>query len=337
MTAPTTQRLTRSPRLMPALGRGVLTGIGKRPSPGAPLPGTRLLLPAARIDAGRVVRYARVCGFRETDPLPLTYPHILGFPLAARLMGDRAFPLPLLGLVHTGIEITQHRALRPHDRPELTVAIPRLLPHRRGTEAEVVTEARIDGELVWTDRSTYLARHRTAEAPEAAEAGHGADASGAAETGGARESAPAPESSQSASPAPESAAPEASAPDARASRGDGADGLPAAAVWQLPAGLGRHHAAVSGDYNPIHLHPLTARPLGFPRAIAHGMWTFARCVAETDASSAERVTVRAEFKAPVLLPSTVVYHRLGAAFELRGGRDGSRLHLTGTVTTPAGA
>ncbi|MBQ0987459.1 hypothetical protein KBZ10_23650 [Streptomyces sp. F63] len=312
---PTTQRLTRSPRLMPALGRGVLTGIGKRPSPGAPLPGTRLLLPAVRIDAGRVARYARVCGFRETDPLPITYPHILGFPLAARLMGDRAFPLPLLGLVHTGIEITQYRALRPHDRPELTVGIPRLLPHRRGTEAEVVTEARIDGEPVWTDRSTYLARHRTPD-DDGRPAGTGGPETGTAETGPAR--------------APEPAG-------AGASGGAGAEGLPAAAVWELPAGLGRRHAAVSGDYNPIHLHPLTARPLGFPRAIAHGMWTFARCVAEAGLPGGEPVTVRAEFRAPVLLPSTVVLGRRGPAFELRGGRDGSRLHLTGTVTPPGGA
>ncbi|KNE81205.1 MaoC/PaaZ C-terminal domain-containing protein [Streptomyces xinghaiensis] len=300
---------------MPALVRGVLTGIGKRPSTGAPLPGARLLLPAARIDTGRVLRYARVCGFRETDPLPITYPHILGFPLAARLMGDRAFPLPLLGLVHTGIEITQHRALHPHDRPELTVGIPRLLPHRRGTEAEVVTEARIDGEPVWTDRSTYLARHRTPEPGSTPEPG------GAPEPGRTDE--------------PDGAPGESRGPDA--SRGAGAEVLPSVAEWQLPADLGRRHAAVSGDYNPIHLHPLTARPLGFPRAIAHGMWTFARCVAETDASSAERVTVRAEFRAPVLLPSTVVFGRLGSAFELRGGRDGSRLHLTGTVTTPGGA
>ncbi|MZE78225.1 MaoC/PaaZ C-terminal domain-containing protein [Streptomyces xinghaiensis] len=300
---------------MPALGRGVLTGIGKRPSAGATLPGTRLLLPAARIDTGRVLRYARVCGFRETDPLPITYPHILGFPLAARLMGDRAFPLPLLGLVHTGIEITQHRALRPHDRLELAVGIPRLLPHRRGTEAEVVTEARIDGEPVWTDRSTYLARHRTAEPGGAPETG------GAPEPGRTTEPGGAPGGGRGPDP----------------SRGSGTEVLPSVAEWELPADLGRRHAAVSGDYNPIHLHPLTARPLGFPRAIAHGMWTFARCVAETDPPSAEPVTVRAEFRAPVLLPSTVVFGRLGSAFELRGGRDGSRLHLTGTVTTSGGA
>ena len=36
---------------------------------------------------------------------------------------------------------------------------------------------------------------------------------------------------------------------------------------------------VSGDRNPIHMHELTAKAFGFPRAIAHGMWTKARCLA----------------------------------------------------------
>ena len=43
--------------------------------------------------------------------------------------------------------------------------------------------------------------------------------------------------------------------------------------------IGRRYGAVSGDRNPIHLYPLTARLFGFRRAIAHGMWTKARCLA----------------------------------------------------------
>ncbi|UUZ58947.1 MaoC/PaaZ C-terminal domain-containing protein [Nocardioides sp. B-3] len=34
--------------------------------------------------------------------------------------------------------------------------------------------------------------------------------------------------------------------------------------WKLPADLGRTYAGVSGDHNPIHLYPLTAKALGFP-------------------------------------------------------------------------
>ena len=49
--------------------------------------------------------------------------------------------------------------------------------------------------------------------------------------------------------------------------------------WRLGGDLGRRYAAVSGDHNPIHLYPLTAKAFGFKRQIAHGMWSKARCVA----------------------------------------------------------
>ncbi len=55
--------------------------------------------------------------------------------------------------------------------------------------------------------------------------------------------------------------------------------LPWRAQWRLPAELGRRYAAAAGDVNPIHLTPVAARAFGFPRAIAHGMWTHARVLA----------------------------------------------------------
>lgn len=105
--------------------------------------------------------------------------------------------------------------------------------------------------------------------------------------------------------------------------------------WELPAGTGRAYATVSGDRNPIHLSPLTARALGFPRAIAHGMYTAARALADVGAARGDAFTWAAEFAAPVLLPSTpdvrVVPDADGHAFTVWHPRTG-RLHLTGTVT-----
>ena len=43
--------------------------------------------------------------------------------------------------------------------------------------------------------------------------------------------------------------------------------------FRAPAGLGRRYGFISGDVNPIHMSDLTARAFGFPRAIAHGMWS----------------------------------------------------------------
>jgi len=81
------------------------------------------------------------------------------------------------------------------------------------------------------------------------------------------------------------------------------------ARWPLPAGAGRRYARVSGDYNPIHLWPWTARPFGFRAPILHGYATAARTahalVAERmhgDPAALRRM--RISFRAPLPLPST---------------------------------
>jgi acyl dehydratase len=77
--------------------------------------------------------------------------------------------------------------------------------------------------------------------------------------------------------------------------------------WKLPGDLGRRYGAVSGDRNPIHLYPITAKAFGFPRNIAHGMWTKARVLAALQNKLPQAFTVDVEFKKPILLPSTVVF------------------------------
>jgi acyl dehydratase len=101
----------------------------------------------------------------------------------------------------------------------------------------------------------------------------------------------------------------------RRGRGDGeavvpdgpAEIPPGRVTWRLGADLGRRYAAVSGDHNPIHLYPLTAKAFGFPRQIAHGMWSLARCVAAVENRLPDVVTVEAMFKKPVVLPGSVVF------------------------------
>ena len=101
--------------------------------------------------------------------------------------------------------------------------------------------------------------------------------------------------------------------------------------WRLPEDLGRSYAGVSGDVNPIHLHPLTARAMGFPRHIAHGMWTYARTLAALGRGSLGPSGSRVWFTAPVFLPSTVelVVHREGSTTVagLRSAKDPGKGHL----------
>jgi hypothetical protein len=103
-------------------------------------------------------------------------------------------------------------------------------------------------------------------------------------------------------------------------------------VWRLPADLGRRYAAVSGDHNPIHLYPLTAKAFGFPRQIAHGMWSKARCVAAMSNRLPDAARVEVDFKKPIFLPGTVAFGSRvvedGLDFSLTKPGDGAP-HLVG--------
>jgi acyl dehydratase len=121
----------------------------------------------------------------------------------------------------------------------------------------------------------------------------------------------------------------------RAANRDEPSEPPASAQWRLPADLGRRYAAISGDRNPIHMRDMPAKLLGFPRTIAHGMWTKARCVAALASRLPASYDVEARFRKPVLLPSTVTF---GAAededairFAVRAARDGAP-HLDGRIS-----
>ena len=111
--------------------------------------------------------------------------------------------------------------------------------------------------------------------------------------------------------------------------------LPVAATWQLPGDLGRRFGSVSGDLNPIHIHPLSARLFGFPTAIAHGMWTKARCLAALDPRLPEGFTVEVQFRKPILLPATVEFGEQDSErlirFNVRGAGKGTP-HLDGQVS-----
>jgi acyl dehydratase len=109
---------------------------------------------------------------------------------------------------------------------------------------------------------------------------------------------------------------------------------PASAEWKLDGGLGRRYAGVSGDRNPIHMHSLTAKPLGFPGAIAHGMWTKARALAQLENRLPDAFEAEVRFRKPILLPARVEFASQAEGeeilFAVRNAKKGTP-HLDGRV------
>ncbi|MEM7436511.1 MAG: MaoC/PaaZ C-terminal domain-containing protein [Myxococcota bacterium] len=75
----------------------------------------------------------------------------------------------------------------------------------------------------------------------------------------------------------------------------------------VPSRTGVAFARVAGDWNPHHLWWFTAKPLGYRRPIAHGMWTFARAVTVALRGVEAQASLEASvaFKRPLLMPARV--------------------------------
>jgi acyl dehydratase len=258
------------------------------PGGGGEIPELDLVLEGVRADSADVSAYAKVCGFALRDSLPVTYPHVLAFPLHMAVMADGGFPFGAVGLVHVENRIEQHRRIGSDEELTIRVRPTKLAPHAKGQTFSLLTEVSVDGEKAWESTSTMLRR------------GKGDAGASASET------------FLTVSPT-----------------------TPASAEWKLGGDLGRRYAGVSGDRNPIHMHSLTAKPLGFPAAIAHGMWTKARCLAALDSRLPDAFAIDVRFRKPILLPSRVEFASATEgeqiAFTVRNARKQTP-HLDGRVT-----
>jgi acyl dehydratase len=300
------RELRGSPGMLPMFARAgvaMIPGASRLPFVGGggarEVPDLTLVLNDVAVDRDRLAAYDRVCGFALRDSLPATYPHMLAFPLQLALMTDGSFPFPAIGLVHIFNRIVQHRPVSLGEELSLRVWATPLAAHPRGTQFSLRTEARVRDELVWEEVSTNLRR-------------------GSGGSGGAGGSDGAGGSGGEGAPDVPSAAE-----------------LPANATWKLPGDLGRRYGSVSGDLNPIHIHSLSARVFGFPSAIAHGMWTKARCLAALEARLPEAFTVEVAFRKPILLPATVSFAEAPVVAGVRFGvRDAAKdtPHLDGSVS-----
>jgi MaoC like domain len=273
------------------------------PGRGKEIPEVELALPGLQADREKVTAYARVCGFALRDHLPPTYPHVLAFPLHMAVLADGDFPFGAVGLVHVENRIVQHRPIGFDEELTIKVKPTKLKPHPRGCTFSLQTKVKSGNRIVWESTSTMLRR------------------------GGGDEAAKNdPEPSKDPNSAANHVLGEIALKHDARGGGNG--------EWKLGGDLGRRYGAVSGDRNPIHMHSLSAKALGFPRAIAHGMWTKARCLAALEGRLPDAFAVDVRFRKPILLPGRIEFASSlegdAIEFAVRDAKRGTP-HLDGRV------
>lgn len=277
---------------------------------GVRVPRLEARLSRLRVDPAHVARYREICGCAAGEELPIAYPHVLASALHLSILASDRFPVGLLGLVHLANRIEQRGRLDAARGGELRCWLEGHEEGLRGQLFAMHTEWRAGGDLLWCERSDFLARAPRGSRPSGATAGSTAEASASRR--------------------------EPAGDDREA----GLEGPASTASFRADAGLGRRYGQISGDMNPIHVADVTARAFGFRAAIAHGMWSLARCAAEVAAllPADEPRCLDVRFLKPVFLPSWVqlrtVRDAAGARFALLDSQ-GETLHLAGSLTRAA--
>ncbi|NUL45084.1 hypothetical protein F7P69_07735 [Cellulosimicrobium funkei] len=283
------------------------------------LPGRTVVVHDHEITAELATRYARM--FHQNGPvldqtdLPSVLVHIASFPAAMELMADPEFPLPLLGMVHLHNRVVHHAPVPAGTPLEVAASATRLSPHQSGTTVDLVV---------------------TVHGPERGDRPSGSPNNGPTSDEGDLRLLWEGTSTYLAAgvhlPGHERPAKAVRAPFTAPQL---------TAQWRLPASTGREYAALSGDFNPIHLNPMTAKLLGQKGMIAHGMYLAGRMLAGREPEGAGHEW-EISFATPVLLPGTVslgVVHTDRRNTEVKteitawNGRNG-KPHFTGSITAP---
>ncbi|MCP5207139.1 MAG: hypothetical protein H7A01_08070 [Hahellaceae bacterium] len=134
-----------------------LIGSGMR-SPGKSLTKTSYALYGQVPDPKALSHYNKVCGFKSLTNVPVTWPHVMAFPLHIKLITHPGFPYPLAGLVHLKNCIKQYRRLSADEALDIHCTLREGEATSKGKTFDIVTEIHSGGRLVWEETSTNLYR-----------------------------------------------------------------------------------------------------------------------------------------------------------------------------------
>ena len=260
----------------------------------------RIYTKTLNIDNKHYSKFCQEVAWPVSEHVHPLYLQMLSLPLQMRCLLDKQSPFPLLGLIHCANEVEVFEHCNLSESIECRVRFSDVRPHSRGWEIDVLLEAFQSSKRIYKAVSSYLVKVKAVHV-----APRGAKSKNA----------------------------ERNAENTERKQRDFLSNLTAT------ADTGRRYAAISGDYNPIHLSTVSAKAFGFKSAIAHGMWTLSRVISqfvETAGPEASAVTtensatregvdknnrmcsgdikkVECQFKQPVFLPNELDIYTLSAS------------------------
>jgi len=164
-----TLRLKRSPSGLANLFRAFAT-FGKRRSHAPPTHEATLL--GVEPDPERIAAFLSICESQPRETLHLLYPFALCYPLAMRVLANRAMPFSMARVLNTRNTIVQTRPISARETLSLRCRSTPWSAAPKGYEIDLVLEVASNGERIWRCDATYLVRGASAETadPEKARA-----------------------------------------------------------------------------------------------------------------------------------------------------------------------
>jgi acyl dehydratase len=111
-----------------------------------------------RVRASHLARYRKVCAIPDSNWLPPAYLHVLAMPLHMYVFSSPVFPVKVLGLIHLRNTIRCRRPIAPDAPLRLSVGCQAMRETPGGQEFDLLTSCELDGQVVWDEVSTMLAR-----------------------------------------------------------------------------------------------------------------------------------------------------------------------------------
>ncbi|WP_269520212.1 MaoC family dehydratase [Alteromonas sp. BMJM2] len=218
----------------------------------------RIYTKTLSIDNKHYSKFCQEVAWPVSEHVHPLYLQMLSLPLQMRCLLDKQSPFPLLGLIHCANAVEIFEHCNLSESIECRVRFSDVRPHSRGWEIDVLLEAFQSSKRVYKAVSSYLVKVKAVHV--------------------------APRGTQSKNAGRNAENTESKQRDFLSSLSATAD-------------TGRRYAAISGDYNPIHLSTVSAKAFGFKNAIAHGMWTLSRVISQFVEAAGPEASVASEAKA----------------------------------------